>query len=1285
LELVQDETEQTVGLYFNTINIEKGMKVKSAYIQFQVDETSSEETNLVIYGEKVSNPLLFNTSNYNLSLRVKTDASVSWTPEAWNSVGTADTAQQTTDLKDIIQEIVNQSDWGNGNALVLLIKGSGKRVAESYDGSATGAPKLYITYYEDNLDSDNDGVVDSVDQDDDNDGVLDNDDAFPLDANESVDTDHDGLGNNSDLDDDGDGVWDSREIEEGTDPLNSNSTPAIEVLSLSSQISSGDDDAEEAIFHQMYLNSSDLELTYDGKDLEEQLIGLRFKNLNIPKDVSLVKAYIQFQVDETSDEETNLTIHGEKAVSPLTFEASGFNISNRTLTQSSVLWRPTPWLVEGESGVAQQSVDLSSIVQELIDQEGWSSGERSLSFIISGTGHRVAESYNGSITGAPKLYISYIEGDLIKDTVAPVVTLNGSSTVEAEVGFYNELGALALDNFDGDVPVIISGNLNSDEVGTYTVIYRATDRAGNSSTMSRTVVIIPNKVQTAISNLYKSTALAVEKLKNYTPTQESFDYAKEFFVSTLGDDANSGTIETPWASLKGAKENVKNYIAENGLPTGGIVIWFRGGIYSSIDHLTFTSEDSGESGSPIAYRGYRDEKVRIMGAVPIKSDWFTSVDSSDPLWDRLDENAREHIKVVNLNEHNITDLGELDEWHYASNTPMELFDDTQSLTLARWPDKNKTTKIPYFTDDTLTIYGENLTPDVSGSYTKERNLGSDEDKDFYTYASFKKDELVDGKQYYIRHYKAQSDEVRRTWAITDNNYKNAVFEYSGTGYSIPRDFTKHSKDASGIPMTVSFNEIQFGFASMKRGLSQKSFEYIGDRPNRWKNLDDVWVNGMFSYAWRNYHNPITSIDTASKVITMNYDEPLGMPEREIKRQYYVYNLIEELTTAGEYYVDKNSSNLYYYPKRDLADSHLYGSMNEYYMINFEGASYVEFHDMSLEMGRQDIVRFREGSHNLLSHLKLRLSGRYLVRFYKDTYNNGVEYSELTESGERAVVLKGGDLMTLKWGNNFVTNNHIVGDNRWSWTSQGAIGVFGAGNIAEHNEIHGFKHQAINFGGNNNSISYNNIYDVLQYTEDAGAIYGGRSWTERGNKIKYNFIHDIKNNYSQQILTGIYFDVPLNEEEIVGNLFYNIDGKGMLQSGGRDNLIENNMFVHVATPFMGMNWSILQYSEESGSSFNMLEKALKYDYKNGIYASSYPKLALIPDSWDEIIGTHWLLPEDNIFRNNRGEDNLRWALDGKIKSGTLDFAVYKEAEMKPLLRDSDKFKPLPYNEIGIQIP
>jgi|GEM_PF-1313140 len=73
------------------------------------------------------------------------------------------------------------------------------------------------------IDTDNDGVINSIDNDDDNDGVVDSLDSFPLDSSESIDTDLDGIGNNLDTDDDGDGITDDSEIANGTNPLSTDS------------------------------------------------------------------------------------------------------------------------------------------------------------------------------------------------------------------------------------------------------------------------------------------------------------------------------------------------------------------------------------------------------------------------------------------------------------------------------------------------------------------------------------------------------------------------------------------------------------------------------------------------------------------------------------------------------------------------------------------------------------------------------------------------------------------------------------------------------------------------------------------------------------------------------------------------------------------------------------------------------------------------------------------------------------------------------------------------------
>ena len=71
-----------------------------------------------------------------------------------------------------------------------------------------------------------------------------------------------------------------------------------------------------------------------------------------------------------------------------------------------------------------------------------------------------------------------------------MVTLNGASTMEIpQGGSYDELGAVS----DGGEEVTITGTVNPDVPGTYTLTYTATDEAGNVGTATREVLVIGNR------------------------------------------------------------------------------------------------------------------------------------------------------------------------------------------------------------------------------------------------------------------------------------------------------------------------------------------------------------------------------------------------------------------------------------------------------------------------------------------------------------------------------------------------------------------------------------------------------------------------------------------------------------------------------------------------------------------------------------------------------------------------------------------------------------------------
>ncbi len=146
LELVLEDTLQTVGIRFAGVNIPQGAIITNAYVQFQVDEANSETTALTIQGQAADNAPTFTSTDFDISSRSRTTNRVSWSPAAWPERGAAGPDQQTPNLASVIQEIVDRSGWRSANSLALIVTGSGKRVAESFDGDQAAAPLLHVEY-----------------------------------------------------------------------------------------------------------------------------------------------------------------------------------------------------------------------------------------------------------------------------------------------------------------------------------------------------------------------------------------------------------------------------------------------------------------------------------------------------------------------------------------------------------------------------------------------------------------------------------------------------------------------------------------------------------------------------------------------------------------------------------------------------------------------------------------------------------------------------------------------------------------------------------------------------------------------------------------------------------------------------------------------------------------------------------------------------------------------------------------------------------------------------------
>ena len=204
---------------------------------------------------------------------------------------------------------------------------------------------------------------------------------------------------------------------------------------LNVAIASSTDDAEEDnATGNVNRNSADLELVADGAIV--QTVGLRFVNVALPDDAVISNAHVQFTVDEAKSATASMTVRGEKSNNAVTYSSPVFNITSRPDTTASVAWSPPAWPVVGVAGVAQRTPNLSVIVQEIIDQPGWATGN-TVALTIAGSGVRTARAFDFG-SGAAVLHVEYTIGDGGPVNQAPVVaagvdqsvTLPASATLE---------------------------------------------------------------------------------------------------------------------------------------------------------------------------------------------------------------------------------------------------------------------------------------------------------------------------------------------------------------------------------------------------------------------------------------------------------------------------------------------------------------------------------------------------------------------------------------------------------------------------------------------------------------------------------------------------------------------------------------------------------------------------------------------------------------------------------------------------------------------------------------
>lgn len=376
----------------------------------------------------------------------------------------------------------------------------------------------------------------------------------------------------------------------------------------------------------------------------------------------------------------------------------------------------------------------------------------------------------------------------------------------------------------------------------------------------------------------------------------------------------------------------------------------------------------------------------------------------------------------------------------------------------------------------------------------------------------------------------------------------------------------------------------------------------------WTKEPNILLHGYWHYDWSDSYENVSAIDLDKGEIeladsTSAYGYKTGA-------RFYALNLLCELDQPGEWYLDRQNLLLYFYPPAPINGAQIEFSWFEGPMFVFENASHIYVEELHFKLGSGNLIEILEGKDIQISGCSFKHSGGYGVAI-DGGKNHCVQSCDFEKLGKGGVYLRGGDRKTLTPSGFKVDNCYFYDLARVDHTYNPAVHGEGVGHIVSHNFVHKNPSSAFRMDGNDIVVEYNEVCDVVLESDDQGGLDTYGNPTYRGMIYRYNYWHHIGNwdKPGLPLQGGVRLDFPISGVRVYGNIFYKASAKdgifgGVQVNGGKDNLIENNIF---ADCFIGVTFQPCTQEEWE----NIVKEALnKPDIDYDLYVQKYPEMASI---------------------------------------------------------------------------
>lgn len=356
------------------------------------------------------------------------------------------------------------------------------------------------------------------------------------------------------------------------------------------------------------------------------------------------------------------------------------------------------------------------------------------------------------------------------------------------------------------------------------------------------------------------------------------------------------------------------------------------------------------------------------------------------------------------------------------------------------------------------------------------------------------------------------------------------------------------------------------------------------------------VESVVFHSWNTSRVRIASVDKAQSIVTFTGPtifRPLGW---DPDQRYYVENARELLDAPGEWYLDRQTGVLSYWPLdgEDMQNAEVVapllgelvrldgdpdaGRFVEH--VRLVGLSF-QHADWSLpEQGYGDpqaavtvpaAVSAKGARFCAIEQCEIAHVGTYGVWFSRGCKENRIVQNHIHDLGAGGVRI-GEPAMAAsdvaESSANLVSNNYLHDGGH---VYAGAVGLWlaqSSRNEISHNEIHSFDYSGMSIGWNwgfspnrthHNRIEHNHVHHVVRgVLSDAGGIY--MLGIQTGTEVRNNVFHDIFPYPGKPAMAwGIYFDAGASELLVENNIVYHTLTGGIMNTGAPGNIVRNNVF------------------------------------------------------------------------------------------------------------------------------